>query len=107
MSAALSSPGKVFVLGEYAVLDGRPAVVASVGPRFSMDVREGTAPFHPHPQSPVARLMDWADRAGAYDSSEMKLDFQDPFHGAGGFGASTAQFALAYRVLAAGAGWDT
>src|SRR4051812_47804624 len=103
MIISASSPGKVFILGEYAVLEGRPAVIASVGPRFRMKLdREGARGPAPHPQSPVSRLMDWAGRAGIpgiQDLEDLSLDFEDPFDGAGGFGSSTAQFALAYRVL--------
>lgn len=105
--SAYSAPGKVFLLGEYAVLEGLPAIVASVEPRFRLQLRarsDDPAPWPAHPQSPVSRLMDWAGRAGA--SPETELDFQDPFEGRGGFGGSTAQFALAYRALAEREGWD-
>lgn len=34
--SAYTIPGKVFLLGEYAVLFGSPAIVAAVEPRFEM-----------------------------------------------------------------------
>jgi hypothetical protein len=41
----------------------------------------------------MARLLDWAQTQGL---PELGLEWVDPYQGAGGFGASTAQFALAY-----------
>lgn len=105
--SAHSAPGKVFLLGEYAVLGGAPAIMASVGPRFQLLVRnrtEDSVPWVMHPQSPVSRLIDWAGRAGV--GMDLELEFVDPFEGRGGFGASTAQFVLTYRALGAQAGWD-
>lgn len=102
-----SAPGKIFILGEYAVLNGYPAMIASVGPRFELRVRSAAsdAPdWSVAPQSPVARLLDWADRVGV--GADHRLSFEDPFDGAGGFGASTAQFALAYRALADLSDWS-
>lgn len=108
-SPLYSAPGKVFVLGEYAILGGLPAVVASVGPRFGLNLRSGAASEF-HPQSPAARLLDWADHAGALsnvgNALEFPFEFRDSFGGHGGFGASTAQFALAYRALAELHGWE-
>lgn len=102
-----SAPGKVFLLGEYAVLGEAPALVAAVGPRFQLRVRaraEKPETDSDHPQSPVSRLLDWAGRAGV--GLELELEFIDPFGGRGGFGASTARFALAYRAFAERAGWE-
>ncbi|MCM2276517.1 MAG: hypothetical protein NDJ89_00380 [Oligoflexia bacterium] len=106
-----SIAGKVFVLGEYAVLGGGPAVIAAIGPRFraKVDARAPdpfgtTASFERfHPMSPVARLLDWA---GDLRAPRLELDFEDPFEGSGGFGGSTAEFALAYRALAGFERWD-
>ena len=114
-----SIAGKVFVLGEYAVLSSLPAVVATVGPRFEMTVaRNGSAGVTgANPSvgtvaqgsdsalgtgvvassasggSPLARLKNWARGVGLAD---LEFQFHDPHHGAGGFGASTAEFAMAY-----------
>ncbi len=106
-----SIPGKVFLLGEYAVLAGRPAVVAAVGPRFQMGVPSirGVVPTWPE-GSPVFRLIGWAKSQGV--ETEISFDFLDPYEGAGGFGASTAQFALVYQLLArskasAGLSWKS
>jgi hypothetical protein len=109
-----SSPGKVFLLGEYAVLQGLPALVAAVGPRFSMGVTPRTPASEEdgrgfdgdefHPQSPVARLIDWAQDLRA---PHCRLSFGDSHRGQGGFGGSTAQFALAYRAFAELGSWDT
>ncbi len=105
----LSAPGKVFLLGEYAVLADQPAVIATLGPRFrlksSLDGgdRDAETRFVPHPQSPVGRLMDWADRMG---SPPLDFEFEDPHFGHGGFGSSSAQFLLAYWAFAEQQGWS-
>lgn len=85
--------GKVFLLGEYAVLAGGPAIVATLGPRFAC--RAGGAGDAFHPRSPAGRLEAWLRERGVESPS---LGFVDPYHGAGGFGASTAQFALLYAA---------
>ena len=47
MSAiAASAPGKVVISGEYAVLDGAPAVAAAVTPRARVSVRSSAGPHH-------------------------------------------------------------
>ncbi len=87
--------GKVFVLGEYAVLGGLPALVAGVAPRFSGSLREAMdeGPYW-HADSPVGRLLRWArEHCGV----RFSFHFEDPYH-SGGFGASTAQFAIAYAA---------
>lgn len=99
--------GKIFLLGEYAVLAGLPACVLAVGPRFQLKSREGTDPRSSvasfHPESPAGRLLAAAPR-GAWET--LSLEFHDPLQGAGGLGASTAQFLLVYRALASELGWS-
>lgn len=89
-----SVPGKVFLIGEYAVLAGSPALVAAVAPRFSLSSKifahAGETRFHP--QSP----------AGLLCSKFSISDFwwwRDPVQSSGGFGASTAQFSLISKAL--------
>jgi mevalonate kinase len=91
-----STPGKVFILGEYAVLAGLPGLVATVPPRFSLSSSQSqsfdeSSDFHP--ESPIARLQGWAEKLRL---PRLSFQFEDPLAGAGGFGASTAQFAMAY-----------
>ncbi len=93
---SFSIPGKIFILGEYAVLAGLPALVAAVGPRFKAQTRPAHGAEIEWPSgSPVSRYLKWAQAKG---DPEVLFDFLDPFEGAGGFGASTAQFALAYQL---------
>lgn len=94
-----SVAGKVFLLGEYSVLAGYPALVAAVGPRFELAESAGEAAAI-HPESPAGRLLATVAAANG------GLIFNDPYRGEGGFGASTAQFALFYARLAAERGWD-
>ncbi len=100
-----SIAGKVFLLGEYAVLVGLPALVSTVPDRFKLTVLvnspKGTT--HIHPQSPVSKLKIWAKKMNLGD---LPFQFEDPFHGEGGFGASTAQFAMAYLAHSLNAGED-
>lgn len=102
-----SIPGKIFILGEYAVLADRPALVAAVGPRFELlrtvdESKEGVC-LDFHPRSPVGRFLDRMRATGRdeiFKAQGLTLEFKDPFEGRGGFGASTAQFALLYRHFA-------
>ncbi len=93
-----SLPGKTFILGEYAVLAGLPALVAAVGPRFRVQLNSSDSLSSEWPSgAPISRLLKWSQDQGF---PKFKFDFSDPFDGAGGFGASTAQFALAYQAIA-------
>lgn len=77
--------------GEYLALLGGPALVLSTEPRFRLQVSKSLAhtqnPFHP--DSPAGRL--WLTDVGFF--SQYLLRFTDPYQ-IGGFGASSAQFAL-------------
>ncbi len=87
--SSFNLPGKAFLLGEYAAIDGRMCLVAAVPPRFELRVGGGLEAFHP--ESPVARFLAASPLEG--------YSFHDPLQGRGGFGASTAQFALCARAL--------
>jgi hypothetical protein len=113
LQAVYSVPAKSFVLGEYAVLAGAPALVAAFGPRFRLCVDrrksgEGSGQSSEafHPASPAGRLLALVARE---NGSKGELGFQfrleDPFRAEGGFGASTGQFALVYGALAQSRGW--
>jgi len=88
----LSVGSKTFLIGEYLALRGGPALVAVTQPRFSLDLSSQGEAFH-H-QSPAGRLIQES-------SAKASLRFFDPHTGAGGFGASTAQFVLSYVALKA------
>jgi mevalonate kinase len=109
LSGTGSIPGKVFLLGEYAVLMGLPCVAVALGPRFQARYVPGGSLGEIHPESPAGKLLAWSEKTVSPDvrqKSLKDLTFEDPLKGAGGFGASTAQFALVYQALGANAGWD-
>jgi mevalonate kinase len=104
-----SIPGKVFLLGEYAVLAGLSCIVVSLGPDFQAFYKEGGSLQEFHPESPAGKLLAWAEKTVSESIRKealTDLTFVDPWKGAGGFGASTAQFALIYYALGARAGWE-
>jgi len=83
------------VLGEYAVLGGLPALVAGIIPRFAGSLREASAEDGGyHPESPVGRFLCWSLE---HRRVRYSFYFEDPYQ-SGGFGASTAQFAIAYAA---------
>lgn len=93
---AASAPSKVFLIGEYAILAGLPAWVAAISPRFRLvspdefdELDEPRSRAIPE-QSPAAR---WVSARGVEGVARA---LSDPFEGTGGFGASTAEFALVY-----------
>lgn len=92
MVVQLSAPSKTFLVGEYGVLEGGPALVVATEPRFAIQIKtdgEGVC-SGVHPSSPAGTwARQWRDIFGNVD-----LEFFDPHQGRGGFGASTAQFLL-------------
>ncbi|MCX7978622.1 MAG: hypothetical protein N2578_06420 [Bdellovibrionaceae bacterium] len=90
----LSCPAKVFIAGEYLVLNGGPALVACLGPRFELEVSRGSGDVKGiHPDSPAGKLLASQSWFSDYD-----LRFIDPQQGRGGLGASTAQFLFVYAL---------
>ena len=93
MILTLSAPAKTFLVGEYAVLAGGPALMLSTAPRFQLRVTRGeTAVIGIPTGSPAARWLD-ARRPLLED---FALEFIDPYEGAGGLGASGAQFLMVH-----------
>lgn len=90
MLCRLQAPSKTFLIGEYAILDGGEAILASTQPRFEMIIEspgEGSAAGI-HRNSPAGKWI----RNHPSDFTSVKMRFIDPHEEAGGFGASGAQF---------------
>ncbi len=91
----VSFPGKTFLIGEYAVLQGAPAILLNTKPKFEFFVTLSekhnlTKLFHP--QSPAGKWLKLhPETAGSYH-----VKYKDPYKGKGGFGFSSAQFNLMY-----------
>jgi len=92
----LALPSKTFLVGEYAVLKGAPALILTTKPHFEFHACEGRHSIKGiHPDSPAGKFI--SDHFDIFKKYEIK--FVDPHDGAGGFGASSAQFAGAYQCL--------
>ena len=109
----ISFPGKTFLIGEYAVLQGAPAILVNTKPRFTFSfqlkkrnkncsisdiasdssVKKSTVQMY-HPRSPAGQwLMLHPKVMPFYD-----IFSQDPYRGKGGFGFSSAQFGFVYLL---------
>jgi mevalonate kinase len=94
MPDSWSIPAKTFLMGEYAALDGKSALLLTTNPCF--ELRTCTEPgLHGiHPHSPAGR---WWTQAGL---NNVGFIWHDPYQGLGGMGASTAQFLTVYQAVA-------
>ncbi len=94
-SLILSVPGKSFLAGEYLALKGGPSLVLSSSPRFELIAKPGSGQIEGiHPLSPAGKfIFEHPDFFSGYD-----LSFLDPYHGNGGWGASTAQFLTVFAL---------
>lgn len=103
--AQYSCAGKVFILGEYSVLQGQPALVAAVAPRFELSVLEGPSQDSDqglgsiHPDSPAGRLITMAQHVDPQSFEGFQFQFKDPWNQSGGFGRSSAEFLLLFSWL--------
>lgn len=95
MKLTLSAPSKTFLVGEYAVLANGPALVLNTRPRFELRVSMGEGRLSGLPAgSPAARWL----KAREPLLSKFDIEFHDPHAGAGGLGASGAQFLLVHTL---------
>ena len=91
-SRRIKIPSKAFVLGEYAVLCGAPAMVATFDPCFEISFSKVGQNNGFHPESPAGQ---WVEKS----ESSSVFQFNDPFTGHGGFGGSTAEFLGVWSLL--------
>lgn len=98
MNVTLSVPSKTFLLGEYVALVGGPCLVAATEKRFELNVQlRGRGRLQGvHELSPAGQYYN----KHKYAFLDVDIDFADPYQGAGGLGASSAQFILVYALKA-------
>ncbi len=81
--AMISLSGKVFLLGEYSVLQGGPALLLSTEGSSGLGFRAEVSPCtsfelnHLSPQSPAGRLLEWAFARHALG---LKINWLEGFH---------------------------
>lgn len=104
MGLVYTIPSKCFIAGEYLAMSGGPCLLVSVEPHFELRVENGSGKVSGLPPgSPARRFMD---RHGGFFRS-LDVQFFDPHAGAGGWGASTAQYLGVFAARAwAGAAND-
>lgn len=91
----ISCPAKTFVLGEYGVLDGGPAILINSAPRFVCRISknsESPSPFDFPEKSPVGQW--FKENQSIFQN--ISLEWFDPYKGKGGLGFSSAQFNILY-----------
>ena len=94
MKKHISFPSKTFLIGEYAVLEGAPAVLLNTKPRFSFSITERKGENCFHPQSPAGQWLNLHPEI----LKSFSIEYRDPYEGTGGFGFSSAQFNLVYLL---------
>ncbi len=98
-----SAPSKTFLVGEYAVLQSGSALILNTHPCFTLNIQQSTylddsAPpslVGIHPDSPAGQLITMQ----AHYFNGQQISFHTPHMKQGGFGASSAQFAMLWRHL--------
>ena len=93
----LSYPSKTFLVGEYAVLHGAPAVLVNTFPQFKFHIDDQdhsqSCPFHE--DSPAYFFMEKNKEFFV----NISISVQDPYQGLGGFGLSSAEFNCVYDLF--------
>ncbi len=85
-------PAKIFLIGEYLVLEGGDAVLEAIRPGYRFVFGEGIADALPHPESPAGMLLK---EASAESVRFRLLAGSSP----AGFGGSTAECLMAWKQV--------
>lgn len=99
----LKIPSKAFIAGEYIATQGFPSLVYTGSPYFEFHISAdnnseknfSTVESVFHPDSPAGKLA----QKNILVLQKYSFQFIDPYTGAGGWGASTAQFLGLYTFL--------
>lgn len=92
-----SCPGKIFIAGEYACIEGSPALVCAVGPEFSLEINKSAqSKKHPFAELSPAGLY-LAQHISLLDG--ITLSWNDPYATPIGVGSSSAQFLLSIAAI--------
>lgn len=83
-------PAKTFLLGEYAAIAEGSALLITTNPCFELSLSDNKNATGIHPQSPAGI---WWQQERCDDNG---ISWYDPYNGAGGLGASSAQFLACY-----------
>lgn len=105
----VSAPGKLFLIGEYAVLDGHPAVVAAIDRRVTGRFVPGAAPATPLVKNVVEAVSAYLTEDGATPpQGAPELDSAALSSAAGklGLGSSAAVAAAGVGAMLEAAGCD-
>lgn len=97
----VSAPGKLVLLGEYAVLEGGPALVAAVNRRAVGAAVSAEGPRE-RPSAVVAAVLARAERAGLAVEASLEIDttaFRDASARKLGLGSSAAVAVVAARIV--------
>ncbi len=101
MAIEASAPSKTFLLGEYAVIKGGPALILTTLPRFKLlaekaPAQSGQIAVGISPSSPAGKLI----QSDPVFFQHWQIQFLDPYQQLGGLGASSAQFLMLYALRA-------
>ena len=90
----ISCPAKTFIIGEYAVLDGGPAIILNTSPRFICRIQKNSTAgkINMAENSPAGQ---WVKKQ-AQDFQSVQLNWSSQYENKGGLGFSSAQFNILY-----------
>ena len=91
----ISCPAKTFIIGEYAVLDGGPAIVLNTSPRFACRIKKNSKPLSINlpEKSPAGQ---WVKK-NPQDFHSVQMEWINKYPPLqGGLGFSSAQFNIVY-----------
>jgi len=97
MKSTFKIPSKTFLLGEYNVLYGGNCITVNTTKHFELTIKpiekdKKQQVINIHPNSPAGKYINFYKNI----FSKYQIIFKDPYLGAGGFGASSAQFLSLY-----------
>lgn len=95
--SALTVPGKLFVMGEYSILEGGTAILAAIQPQYTYFQSESGFKPAPHPDSPLGQWL--TEFASDLDLKRVPHSWHGsiPVKDQQGFGSSTAELIAAWQ----------